>query len=180
MADLRLKPGVSAKALEFAILTAARTGEAIGARWDELDLDARVWTIPAARMKASREHRVPLSDRVVEILQGLPREGDFVFVGPRGRPLSNTAMLSSCAACAARARPSTDSGARASRLGGQRDHLPARARRARLRTPSATRPSRPIGDRIDGAPAGLDGRMGDVLRGLDCTGQRRRHPRAFT
>ena len=59
-----------APALEFTILTAVRTSEAIGATWNEIDLDAGVWTIPASRMKAKRDHRVPLSDRAVEILRG--------------------------------------------------------------------------------------------------------------
>ena len=77
------------------MLTAARTNEAIGARWDEIDLSEKVWTIPAERMKAARPHRVPLSDRVVEILKDLPREaGGYVFPGAKsGRPLSNMAML---------------------------------------------------------------------------------------
>jgi integrase len=88
--------GMSARALEFTILTAARTGEAIGARWDELDLDARVWTVPAERTKSGREHRVPLSGRALEIVQSLAREPDNPFVFPgarRGRSLSNMAML---------------------------------------------------------------------------------------
>jgi integrase len=94
MVELRARTGISARALEFTILTAARTSEAIEARWIEINLDDRIWTIPGARMKAGREHRVPLSDRAVEILQALPREGDFVFPGGRvGRPLSNMAML---------------------------------------------------------------------------------------
>ncbi len=72
MAALAEREGVAARALEFTILTAARTGEAIGAQWSEIDIKAKVWTIPAGRMKASKEHRVPLSDRAVEILQALP------------------------------------------------------------------------------------------------------------
>lgn len=92
MADLRQRDGVGARALEFAILTAARTGEVIGARWSEIAKD--VWTIPAERMKGRREHRIPLSDRALEILEGLPREGDFVFMGARAdKPLSNMALL---------------------------------------------------------------------------------------
>ena len=96
MADLRKMEGVSPKALEFAILTATRTGETVGARWSEIDLAARMWTIPGERMKAGREHRVPLSARAIEILSGLPREdgSDFVFIGDRkGKSLSNMAML---------------------------------------------------------------------------------------
>jgi integrase len=93
--DLRRQEGVGARALEFAMLTAARTGEAIGARWDEFDLADRLWTIPAERMKAGKEHRVPLSEAVVAILEDLQkvRHGDFVFPGGRaGRPISNMAM----------------------------------------------------------------------------------------
>ena len=92
---LRERESVSARCLEFTILTAARTGEAIGARWSEFDLDARVWTIPASRMKAKKEHRVPLSDRAVEILsKDAPgSNSDFVFINGGGKPLSNMAML---------------------------------------------------------------------------------------
>ena len=94
MAELRDKPGMSARCLEFAILTAVRTGEAIGAMWHEIDLEARLWVISADRTKAGREHRVPLSERAVAILQALPREGEFVFVGMKaGQPLSQRAML---------------------------------------------------------------------------------------
>jgi integrase len=83
MAELRGREGVSPRALEFAILTAARTGEVTGARCDEIDLKARVWTVPADRIKGGREHRVPLSDRALEILSALPTErgNDFVFTG---------------------------------------------------------------------------------------------------
>ena len=94
MAELRLRPSVSAKALEFTILTAARTGEVIGAKWDEVDLSAKLWTIPAERMKARRPHAVPLSDRAYDILMTLPREGGYLFPGARaGKPLSNMTML---------------------------------------------------------------------------------------
>ena len=95
MADLRKRDSVSARVLEFTILTAARTGEAIGAKWSEFDLDAGVWTIPAERMKASKEHEVPLSKRALEILTELPRErGGYVFPGGKAKaPLSNMAML---------------------------------------------------------------------------------------
>ena len=96
---LRERDSVSSLALEFLILTAARTGEVIGAKWDEIDLAGGVWTIPAARMKAHKEHRVPLSDRAVEILVDIKTDhkagiGDFVFPGAKeGQPLSNMAML---------------------------------------------------------------------------------------
>jgi integrase len=94
MAELRDQHGTAARCLEFVILTAARTGEAIGAKWSEIDFAAKLWRVPAERMKASKEHVVPLSDRAIEILNGLPRTGDFVFAGARERrPLSNTAML---------------------------------------------------------------------------------------
>jgi integrase len=96
MSQLRAREGISARALEFTILTRARTGETIGARWPEFDLAARVWVVPAERMKAKREHRVPLSDRGIAILAALPNEGcnPFVFLGARaGKPLSNMAML---------------------------------------------------------------------------------------
>ena len=94
MAEVRKRGGVSAQCLEFVILTAARTGEAINARWPEIDVGSRMWTIPASRMKSGREHRVPLSDRAIAILKKLPREGEFVFIGAREKqPLSNMAML---------------------------------------------------------------------------------------
>jgi integrase len=96
MSELRERQGVSARALEFTILTAARTGETIGATWDEIDLDAKTWTVSAERMKAEREHRVPLSAPVVEILRNMHREdgNPFVFIGARsGVGLSNMAML---------------------------------------------------------------------------------------
>jgi integrase len=93
MAKLRERDSVSARCLEFTILCAARTGEAIGAVWDEIDLKKRLWTIPAERMKADREHRVPLCDRAVEILKALPHRGAHVFTGTNKKPLSNMAML---------------------------------------------------------------------------------------
>lgn len=72
---LRARKGVSARALEFTILTTARTGEVTGAQWREFDLDDKLWTIPGERMKSGREHVVPLTDRAVEILQALPKRG---------------------------------------------------------------------------------------------------------
>jgi integrase len=94
MDTLRARDSVSARALEFAILAAARTGEVIGAKWAEIDLDSITWTIPASRMKSGKEHRVPLSDRAVEVLKSLPRESEYVFIGGKaGKPLSNMAML---------------------------------------------------------------------------------------
>jgi integrase len=88
-------PGISARCLEFAILTAARTGEAIGAKWGEIDFERRLWIVPAHRMKAQREHRIPLSDRALAILSEMAaaRVGDFIFPGDRPRkPLSNMAL----------------------------------------------------------------------------------------
>jgi integrase len=96
MQQLRAARGVNARALEFCILTAARTGEAIGAVWSELDLDKAVWTIPAERMKMPREHRVPLPPSVVALLQGLPREKNnpFVFIGAhKGTGIGDKVLL---------------------------------------------------------------------------------------
>jgi integrase len=92
---LRAMEGVAARALEFAILTAARSGEVVGARWEEINFQAKVWTVPAQRMKGGREHRVPLSDRAMAILSELHRSriSDLVFPGfKRGYPLSNMAL----------------------------------------------------------------------------------------
>jgi integrase len=90
---LAKREGIAARALEFTILTAVRTGEVIGAKWNEIDFHGTTWTIPAARMKMKKEHRVPLSDRAIAILRALPREADYVFIGARkGEPLSNMAM----------------------------------------------------------------------------------------
>ncbi len=96
MGELRGHRDVSSRALEFTVLTAARTSETIGARWSEIDLAEKIWTVPADRIKAGKLHLVPLSDRAVEILKALPQEAgsDFVFIGSRsGKPLSNMAML---------------------------------------------------------------------------------------
>jgi integrase len=93
MTALGQREGFGARACELTCLTAARTGEITGARWPEFDLAAKLWTIPAGRMKGHREHRVPLSDRAVAILKALPREAEFVFPGGRkGAPISNMAM----------------------------------------------------------------------------------------
>jgi len=83
---LREREATAALALEFAILTAARSGEVLGARWAEIDAEEKVWTIPASRMKAGREHRVPLSTMVLAILERLcvVRSGPFVFPGCEG------------------------------------------------------------------------------------------------
>jgi integrase len=96
MAELRAKEFISARALEFTILTAARTNEVIGATVDEINLQEKTWTIPAQRMKMSKEHRVPLCERELAILSELPREpgNPYLFVGAvKGKPLSGMAML---------------------------------------------------------------------------------------
>jgi integrase len=85
IAELRRTEGTAARALEFTILTTARTGEVIGARWAEMNTGERLWTIPATRMKAGREHRVPLSEAALTILAGLERKGNRIFpIGSRG------------------------------------------------------------------------------------------------
>jgi integrase len=95
LTKLRDQGGIAARALEFTILTAARTGEAIGARRSEFNIREKLWTIPAERMKAGKEHRVPLSDRALELVATQAEaDNDFVFPGGRrGQPLSNMAML---------------------------------------------------------------------------------------
>ena len=95
--ELGKQPGTAPRALAFTILTAARSGETLGATWQEIDLAARLWTVPPERMKAGREHRVPLSDAAMAILAEMVRDrrkdSDPIFQSPRGRkPLSNMAM----------------------------------------------------------------------------------------
>jgi integrase len=87
IARLRECESIPSLALEFTILTAARSGEVLGAHWDEIDLDAKAWTIPAPRMKAGVEHRVPLSVRAIAIVEKMAalRSGDYVFPGQRYR-----------------------------------------------------------------------------------------------
>jgi integrase len=95
MARLRAVEGESAQALEFAILTAARSGEVRGARWREVDFDAKAWTVPAERMKAKKPHRVPLSEAAVRLLRARPEGNlsDLIFPSSRnGRQLSDMAM----------------------------------------------------------------------------------------
>ncbi len=101
MKSLALQEGSAARALEFTILTAARTGETLGARWREIDPSSKVWIIPADRMKAGKEHRVPLCRRAIELVEGRRKcagkdvqSEAFVFPGQRqGKPLSNMAFL---------------------------------------------------------------------------------------
>jgi len=92
--DLRGREGAAARALEFVLLTAARSGEVRGAMWDEIDMVKGVWTVPGERMKARKEHRVPLSSTALELLRNLPRlEGnDLVFPAPRGGVLSDMSL----------------------------------------------------------------------------------------
>jgi integrase len=96
MAALRAEEGTAARALEFLILTATRTSEAIGARWDEINQDKALWIIPADRIKAGKEHRVPLSEPALAIVkaQAMLKENEFVFPGGKhGKPLSTNALL---------------------------------------------------------------------------------------
>jgi len=97
MAALGARESIAARALEFTILTAARTGEVLGAGWSEIDLDARTWIVPERRMKAGRQHRVSLSDAAIELLDHVRqhrRDDDLLFPGlKRGKPLSNMALL---------------------------------------------------------------------------------------
>jgi integrase len=95
MTALHARQATAALALEFAILTAARSGEVLGARWEEFDLDRGVWTVPATRMKAGREHRVPLSRRAIDVVKAMheANNSDFVFPGQKpGKPLSVMAL----------------------------------------------------------------------------------------
>jgi integrase len=95
VASLRERPAIAARSLEFCILTATRSGEALAARWAEIDFEAKVWTVPPERTKAAREHRIPLSERAIVILwemQGA-RTGEYIFPGQRERgPLSGMAF----------------------------------------------------------------------------------------
>lgn len=92
--DLRQREGIAARALEFAALTAARSGEVRGAMWAEIDLEGALWTVPGERMKSGREHRVPLSPAALKLLRDLPRiEGTvYVFPSTRGGPLSDMSL----------------------------------------------------------------------------------------
>jgi integrase len=96
MIALRQQQGVAARAFEFAILTAARSGEVIGARWDEINLDERLWTVPGKRMKSGREHRVPLAESAIAVLEQMAaiRSSPYVFPGQgAGQPLGTTGLL---------------------------------------------------------------------------------------
>ena len=96
MGSLRARSGITPRALEFVILTASRTGEALGARFDEIDVEGALWTVPAERMKSAREHRVTLSPRAIAIVQEMEaiRLNEYVFPGMKqGRSLSDMALL---------------------------------------------------------------------------------------
>ncbi len=95
MQQLRKRDNIAARGLEFLILSAARTGEVLGTKFDEIDTDNAVWTVPAERMKAGKEHRVPLPPRAIEIIKDMSdkRQNEFVFPGHRGAGLSNMALL---------------------------------------------------------------------------------------
>ena len=93
MEKLRAVEGTAARALEFTILTAARTSEVILAKRSEIDLKARMWTVPASRMKGRREHRVPLSDSAIAIIKAMPADAEYLFPGAKpGKPMSSMAM----------------------------------------------------------------------------------------
>ena len=94
MADLRSRAGIAARALEFTILTAARSGEVRGATWAEIDLTAAAWIVPGPRMKSGREHRVPLSKAAIKLLESMPRMNgtELVFPGTKGQPLSDMSL----------------------------------------------------------------------------------------
>ncbi|GIT89213.1 integrase [Roseobacter sp. OBYS 0001] len=94
-ADLRMRNAMAAKALMFTCLTGSRTGEVLGMQWGEVDLDARVWTCPAIRMKTGEDHRVPLTDEMLSVIEPLrAMQSEYVFEGQkRHKPLSNMSML---------------------------------------------------------------------------------------
>jgi integrase len=95
MTKLKSRPGVGARALEFAILTATRSGEVCGMTWDEVDFESATWTIPSTRMKAGKEHRIPLSRAALKVLLAMAsrRESAVVFPGLRGRVLSDSSLM---------------------------------------------------------------------------------------
>ena len=93
MVDLRQRDSLAARVLELQILTATRPGEAARAQWSEFDLDGAVWTIPPERMKAGKEHRVPLAPAVVKLLKALPHDHANVFPGVKGKPITTEAAM---------------------------------------------------------------------------------------
>jgi integrase len=96
MSDLRNRNGQAARALEFAILTAARSGEVRGMDWSEVDLEARTWIVPADRIKAARRHTVPLSERALALLRAQGDREGLVFPAQNGRQLSDMSLLAVC------------------------------------------------------------------------------------
>jgi integrase len=96
MSELRKREGVAARALEFVILTATRDGEVFGATWEEIDMDTSIWTIPAERMKAGKEHRIPLSDAAIKLLESTPRivGSRYIFQTGRGNHIIYKAVSS--------------------------------------------------------------------------------------
>ena len=93
MAELRKRPGIAARALEFLILTNLRSGSVRGTRWDEIDFDTRVWTVPGQRMKSGKEFRVPLSSAALALLDSIPRSSELVFPGRKGdKPQSDMTL----------------------------------------------------------------------------------------
>ena len=98
MSALRKQEGSAARALEFAILTAARSGEVRFATWPEIDFGSRTWTVPAERMKSGREHRVPLSPAAIALLESIPLvdDSEVIFQAPRGGALSDMALVAVC------------------------------------------------------------------------------------
>lgn len=93
IAALRKREGTAARALEFTILTACRSGEVRGARWGEIDFKRKSWCIPAERMKMETEHVVPLSDAALAVLEQMPKDSELIFPAPRGGPLSDMSLL---------------------------------------------------------------------------------------
>ena len=158
--------GTAARCLELTILTAARTGEAIGARWSEVDLEAKLWRVPAGRMKGGREHVVPLSGPALEILAALPRSGEHLFEGARsGRPISNMAMdmllrRMGQGAITVHGFPEQLQG-----LGGRADYLPEpRGRDGAGACDRGQGGGCLSAGRPDGEAAAADARLGSVLR----------------
>lgn len=110
MKELREREGVAARSLEFAIYTAARSGEVRGARWAEIDWEAALWTVPAERMKSGREHRVPLTLEAITLLRSLDANSEFIFPGRRGKMLSDMSSTAVLRRMGCGILPFTDSG----------------------------------------------------------------------
>ncbi len=173
MADLRARPGVDARALELLILTAARTGELMGAPWSEIDLQGRLWVIPDRRMKAGVEHRVPLSDRALAILEALPREGEHVFPGASDRSLRSRRLMKVLNSLRGGGLTVHGFKVELQSLGGRIDQLSERAVRNRARAHRLDQnASRLSALRPDGETQTLDGRLGRVLRAAGASGER--------